>query len=80
MPLVGHSTLQWERHNLEKRTHVAAGYSNDDVVVVVTGGSGGESGLLASRFAVTAAASSYVFRKRRTNVLDGWMDGWMDGG
>ena len=57
---------------------MAAGYSNDDVVVVVTGGSGGESGLLASRFAVTAAASSYVFRKRRTNVLDGWMDGWME--
>ena len=60
-----------------------------DVVVVgcdVTGGGGGggESSLLASRFAVTAAVavatSSYVFCKRSTNVLDGWLEGGREGG
>ena len=67
---------------------MAPGCTNDVVVVVgcdVTGGGGGgESSLLASRFAVTAAVavatSSYVFCKRSTNVLDGWLEGGREGG
>ena len=48
-----------------------AGCSN---VVVIGSDAGRASSLLASRFAVTVAvaASSYVFCKSATNVLDGW--------
>ena len=63
---------------------MAEGCSNDVVVVVSDCGrcgGGGESRLLASRFAVTAAAaSSYVFCKRSTNVLDGSMEDELMGG
>ena len=48
-----------------------AGCSN--VVGVIGSDAGRASSLLASRFAAaTAAASSYVFCKSATNVLDGW--------
>ena len=57
-----------------------AGCSN--VVGVIGSDAGRASSLLASRFAVTAAAaaSSYVFCKRSTNVLDGWMEDELIGG